>query len=315
MKWNDPHTGDWRWCGLAASFGHGNWPTLGENCMVPPSVPPPPLMEIQQIAGGADWRIRRILCRAGPGAPVAEEQHEWTGVAIVADGTFSYRSDAGAVVLAPGALLLANAGACYECGHAHGQGDTCISFQFAPALVEDAFARFRAHRYARFPVHRVPPIDTTVRATARGIDVEDNDAAQEVALEMLDAAIVATHAVRRECRIDVRDARAVTRLSREVAAAPGDDWTLDGLALRSGMDRFRLIRAFKRTIGTTPYRYVLRQRLEAAARLLLQGAIPVQDVSMAAGFNDLSEFNRRFRSHLGMTPTRFRRQGLLRRPE
>jgi hypothetical protein len=42
--------------------------------------------------------------------------------------------------MVPGAILLGAAEACYECGHAHGEGDRCLSFQDEPDMLEVACA-------------------------------------------------------------------------------------------------------------------------------------------------------------------------------
>lgn len=268
---------------------------------------PLPLIEAATMAEGDGWRVRRVICRAGRDSPRAEEHHEWTGVAVVASGTFTYRSDAGSAVLAPGALLLANADACFECGHEHGTGDTCISFQFAAHLVESAFARFPRHARPRFPTHVVPPTTATLPLTARAAHLPGSYAdIEELALHLLDLAVDVTHESAYRARPDIRDEGKVARLLCEIADAPHDDWSLARMARQSELDPFRLIRAFKRVAHTTPYQYVLRQRLEAAARLLLQGHAPVQQISLDCGFNDLSEFNRRFRACFHASPTEFR---------
>lgn len=267
-----------------------------------------PLIASNLIAAGNGWRVRRVVCRAGPGAPRAEERHEWTGVAVVASGTFTYRADAGTAMLAPGALLLMNAGACFECGHEHGTGDTCISFQFAPALVESAFAGFSAQARCRFPASVVPPIHATLPLTSRAATTrEAGEGDEEFAMRLLHVAIAATHGhARRRPRV-ASDEAVVAHLLRQIAETPQACWSLGVLCERSRLDRFRLLRAFRHVAGVTPYQYVLRQRLDAAACSLMRHAAPVHAVSLDCGFNDLSEFNRRFRRHFGVSPTQFRR--------
>jgi AraC-like DNA-binding protein len=51
----------------------------------------------------------------------------------------------------------------------------------------------------------------------------------------------------------------------------------------------------------------LRTRLQNAAVQLRRSTQPVLDIALEAGFADLSTFNRRFRSIMGMTPTAYRR--------
>jgi AraC-like DNA-binding protein len=270
----------------------------------------PALVTVRPLAGGADWRVRELVCHAGPASPKVEEQHEWTGVAVVASGTFTYRSDAGRVFLSPGALLLGNAGACFECGHDHGTGDVCISFHYSPAWVEQAYGQFRCAPRQRFARHVVPPLSATVACTARALAIAHPNAgadAGELAVELLQTAVMLAHGDPRHARLDARALRLVSSLVRQIDASPQAPWSLATLAEMSGLDEFRLLRSFKRVTAVTPYQYVLRQRLQSAARCLLQRSTPVYDIALSCGFGDLSEFNRRFRKHAGMSPTQFRR--------
>src|SRR4051794_26215084 len=89
------------------------------------------------LAQGEDWRVLEIVCRSGPSDRPFEERHDWASVSAVLSGVFTYRSDRGRAMMTPGSLLLGRHGACFECGHEHGVGDRCVSFQFAPALVEE----------------------------------------------------------------------------------------------------------------------------------------------------------------------------------
>lgn len=250
------------------------------------------------------WRVREVLCRAGPTTPRFEERHAWTGVAVVAAGSFSYRGDRGHAQLVPGSLLLANHGACFECGHAHGIGDRCIAFQYAPELAETAFSAS-----PRFALHRIPPIEATLPLTTAAVSaVHDAAGWEELALCLLDSA------VRLACGGDQRGPTAArahpasTRLARALSADPRRRWTLSMMAEACGIDRFTLIRAFRRQFGITPYRYLLRERIALAARSLRSGRDSVQSIALDCGFEDLSEFNRRFRRLFGMTPSMYRRR-------
>jgi AraC-like DNA-binding protein len=61
--------------------------------------------------------------------------------------------------------------------------------------------------------------------------------------------------------------------------------------------------------GSSFTRYMLRERLARALELLLDPRMaerPISAIAYAAGFNDLSHFNRLFRSHFGRTPSEAR---------
>lgn len=75
---------------------------------------------MRPLGSGPGWRVADILCRAGPDDRPFEERQAETCIALVARGTFRYRSALGDVALAPGGAMLVDAGLCYECGHEHG---------------------------------------------------------------------------------------------------------------------------------------------------------------------------------------------------
>ncbi|MBP0651872.1 hypothetical protein J8J40_32910, partial [Mycobacterium tuberculosis] len=81
---------------------------------------------------GRGWRLSEFVCTAGPDDPEVEERHDLVTIAFVAAGRFRYRGAAGTALLAPGQLLLGNAGTCYACGHTHGRGDRCLSLNLTP---------------------------------------------------------------------------------------------------------------------------------------------------------------------------------------
>src|SRR6185295_3243873 len=110
------------------------------------------------LASGPGWSVRDIVCGAGPHDRPFEEQHEDICIAAVTQGTFQYRSRQGSAVLAPGALLLGNAGSCFECGHEHGTGDRCIAFQFTPEYFAEIAATVAGSHRFRFPAAMVPAI-------------------------------------------------------------------------------------------------------------------------------------------------------------
>jgi len=77
----------------------------------------------RSIAAGQGWSVADVTCTSGPQDRSFEERHTRPTIAIVLAGSFQYRSPLGSGFMAPGSLLLGNAGHCYECGHRHGEGD------------------------------------------------------------------------------------------------------------------------------------------------------------------------------------------------
>jgi AraC family transcriptional regulator len=64
---------------------------------------------------------------------------------------------------------------------------------------------------------------------------------------------------------------------------------------------------FRQSVGTTPHKYVVRQRVERARHLLEHSRLPLIDIAMRCGFQDQSQFTTTFRRYLGTTPGRYKR--------
>lgn len=67
-----------------------------------------------------------------------------------------------------------------------------------------------------------------------------------------------------------------------------------------------LVRSFTRQFGLSPHAYVIGRRIDAARRLMLQGAAPA-DVATAVGFYDQAHFTRHFKRHTATTPASYAR--------
>ncbi len=85
------------------------------------------------------------------------------------------------------------------------------------------------------------------------------------------------------------------------------DVGLDDLARVTGVDRFRLSRAFKAAFGLAPHAYLIQLRLTRARSLLARGELPA-GVAAALGFSDQSHLGRWFQRAYRMTPADYRRR-------
>ncbi|MCU1761868.1 AraC family transcriptional regulator [Pseudomonas sp. 14P_8.1_Bac3] len=86
-----------------------------------------------------------------------------------------------------------------------------------------------------------------------------------------------------------------------------EDVGLDQLAAATGVDRFRLTRAFKAAYGIAPHAYLVQLRLATARRMLARGEQPAT-VAMALGFADQSHLGRWFVRAYGLTPALYRKR-------
>ncbi|MBJ7500434.1 MAG: helix-turn-helix transcriptional regulator [Sphingopyxis sp.] len=82
--------------------------------------------------------------------------------------------------------------------------------------------------------------------------------------------------------------------------------SLAGLAALVGMDERRFTGAFRDAFGLSPWQYVMRARLDEAARRLWHGAEPVTEIALATGFASPSHFATAFARRFGVPPSRYR---------
>ncbi len=80
--------------------------------------------------------------------------------------------------------------------------------------------------------------------------------------------------------------------------------TLRDLEQETGSNSFRIIRAFRRDLGTTPHAYLIELRVTRATELLLEGE-PAAEIASEVGFVDQSHLTRHFKRQCGKTPRRF----------
>lgn len=83
--------------------------------------------------------------------------------------------------------------------------------------------------------------------------------------------------------------------------------TLDHLAERAGVSSRTLARRFTGQLGASPGQWLLGQRLDAARILLEQTDLPVEAIATRVGLASAVNLRRRFRVHLGTTPSAYRR--------
>ncbi|MDJ0346647.1 DJ-1/PfpI family protein [Streptomyces sp. H10-C2] len=83
--------------------------------------------------------------------------------------------------------------------------------------------------------------------------------------------------------------------------------TLDRLAEHAGLSSRTLARRFTQQLGTSPGRWLLRQRIEAARVLLEQTDLPVEAIATRVGLASAVNLRHRFRAAIGTTPGAYRR--------
>jgi AraC family transcriptional regulator len=98
------------------------------------------------------------------------------------------------------------------------------------------------------------------------------------------------------------------RRAREfIEARLADNLALADIARECELSVAQFARAFKRSTGLPPHRYLTERRIERARLLLMRSDLPLADVAVRCGFADQSHFTKIFRRALGVSPGSFRR--------
>lgn len=84
------------------------------------------------------------------------------------------------------------------------------------------------------------------------------------------------------------------------------DLALADLAAAAGVGVSHFSHAFHAAAGESPYRYVVRRRVELAQVLLIAGDGSLSSIGAACGFNSRQQFAVTFKRHVGVGPKRFR---------
>lgn len=103
----------------------------------------------------------------------------------------------------------------------------------------------------------------------------------------------------RECRKEIDKACAFMNVHY------GERILLEDICSHAGLSKSSLLRAFTKSKGITPYRYLETVRINEAKKLLEQGVTPVE-VALATGFTDQSHFTNYFTMFTGLAPGVYR---------
>ena len=98
------------------------------------------------------------------------------------------------------------------------------------------------------------------------------------------------------------------RVSEYVHDNLGGTLTLAEIAAVAGVSPFHFARQYKQATGETVHQFVLRSRVDAAARLLRWNTLSVGQIAAEVGFAQQSHLAAHFKRVIGLSPLKYRRQ-------
>jgi AraC-like DNA-binding protein len=176
-----------------------------------------------------------------------------------------------------------------------------------PAHLSEAVRALRG-RPGPLPFVR-DPVSANTRL-ARAIDAAfrlplEPLAASSLVVDLADGLLAAEHGGELTGASRRVDAVAAERARRFLDAERTRVVRSDELESVTGLTRYDLARQFRLMFGTSPYRYLLMRRLDAARELIHRGR-PLSETAYEVGFADQAHLTRTFKSAFGLTPARYR---------
>lgn len=102
------------------------------------------------------------------------------------------------------------------------------------------------------------------------------------------------------------DDAAFARLLEELAESLDEPHTVSSLARRARMSPRTFARRFAAQAGTSPMRWLTRQRVQHAKLLLETTEAPVEEIARRVGFTSATLLRHHFAAEVGVAPTRYR---------
>jgi len=249
--------------------------------------------------------VFNFRCTAGPGDKPFAEQHGGHSISYVRKGSFGLRHRGGHTELVVGSVLIGHPGDEYTCTHEHVCGDECLSFFFAPEVVDTI-----GDSKSPWQIGSAPPLPEIVvlgelaQAAADGSsDLGLDEIGQMLASRLVEAV---SGKPRKTGPDAARDRRRAVEAALWIDANSHKAINLEDAAAEAGISPFHFLRLFSRALGVTPHQYLVRSRLRHAARRLTEDDSAITDIAYDVGFADLSNFVRTFHRAAGVSPLKFR---------
>ena len=100
----------------------------------------------------------------------------------------------------------------------------------------------------------------------------------------------------------------LTKLRREIMAAPQREWSIPEMAQSIGISRTHLQRLYKQHFSVSCIDDVINARMNRAKQLLTYTDLRIQEIALQCGYHNESHFMRQFKERVGMTAVQYRNQ-------
>jgi AraC family transcriptional regulator len=220
----------------------------------------------------------------------------------IADQALSYEPPRGSLAICP-------AGADYTAdGHGSAEAIEAIIVAIDPG--QFALAAAEGPAFEAELIERFSSRDPALFDLARSLAVECADGYPNGALfwngmasTFIDGLLVRHTSKFRVLPRGRLDKRVLDRVRDYIVAHLDENIETSALAEIDGRSPFHFTRVFARSVGMTPYRYVVHLRLQRALEMMRDGRHDLADIAAATGFADQSHLSRWVRRVHGVSPS------------
>ena len=197
-------------------------------------------------------------------------------------------------------------------------GDACkINLYIAPVFIAEAADHLARPGVATpsQPLDALGFADLAVRQTALAVlramragapDIYVESAVRWLSLHLVmfqgNGSRASSEAQHQEAIVDKRLKRTLECIAYRYA----EPLSLGELAAQAGVSKFHFARLFRRATGTTPYRYLVDRRLDAAKRMLKTTDLAIEEIARRSGFFRANHFSTQFSQRCGVSPREYR---------
>ncbi len=242
----------------------------------------------------------------------ARHSHEGYALGVVEAGAHAFRARGEVWTAIPGRIVIVNPEDAHDGGPATHDGGYSYRMIYVgqavlTAALDEAAGRRVATPFFPHPVVSDAPLANRLSELHRVLERPEARLQRETLLITALVELANRHGkAAPHGSFPARTPRVVELVLDYLTENFAEDISLAELAALAGVDRFHLLRTFRRCIGLPPHLYQTQLRLRHAKRLILAGELPAIAAS-AAGFADQSHFIRKFKAAYGVTPGQYLR--------
>jgi AraC-like DNA-binding protein len=235
-----------------------------------------------------------------------KHRHDTYAISLTTSGIQAFDYRGAAEVSRPGQVVVLHPDELHD-GHAGtDEGFGYRQLYVEPALIFEAVRVLRGHTgvlpFVRTPVTTSPKLAAAIASAFQS--TREPLAIDSLVVQLAEGLLEADPGCRPVTRLRHLDIAAVERARQFLDAEKARVVRSAELEAVTGLTRYELARQFRTICGTSPYRYLLMRRLEAARQQLARRQ-PLVEVALDAGFADQAHFTRTFKATFGLTPARY----------